>query len=462
MELTVREICMIVGGILLCGDAETVIRHVSFDSRSMQGDDLFVPTIGARVDGHDYIDSAFKNGAAATLTSRRGKVTGTRPYIFVQDTQQALETLGKHYRRLFKGRVVGITGSVGKTTTRELTKAALSAGGSVTGSMKNMNSQIGLPVVLCHMDHDADFAVMEMGISDPGEMRPLVDMVQPHTVIVTNIGVAHMEHLGSREGICREKMHIADDLGPEDTAVLNGEEPLLIPYQKSLPCRVLTFGLHPDMDVYAEDIRDGEYVCFTACFKVPAGGRRMVPVRLSIPGIHNVMNALAALAAAWAEGISPDKAAAALSQYGGFSRRLERVQIGSLKLIDDSYNAAPPSMKAALAVLEKAKGGKRIALLADMLELGPEEAAMHREVGEYAASLPGIDLFITMGTLIRHLEQPLIQARRPVFHCDTTEEAVERLTRLAAPGDVVLLKGSNGMRLDLVREALKKEEKFTK
>lgn len=460
MELTIREICSIVGGILLCGDADTVIRHVSFDSRKMEGDDLFVPTIGARVDGHDFIEGAFANGAAATLTSRTGKVTGTRPYVFVQDTQRALETLGKYYRHLFKGRVIGITGSVGKTTTRELTKAALSAGGSVTGSMKNMNSQIGLPVVLCHMDHDADYAVMEMGISDPGEMRPLVDMVQPHTVIVTNIGVAHLEHLGSREGICREKMHIADDLGPEDTAILNGEEPLLIPYQKSLPCRVLTFGLHADMNVYAENIRDEETASFTACFKVPAGGVREIPLTLSIPGVHNVMNALAALAAAWAEGIRPEKAAEAVSRYGGFSRRLERVQIGSLKLIDDSYNAAPPSMKAALAVLTKARGKKRIALLADMLELGPEEAAMHREVGEYAAGLPGIDLFITLGSLIRNLEQPLVEARRPVFHCNTTEEAVERLTRLAEPGDVVLLKGSNGMRLDQVREALTKQEKF--
>ena len=461
MELSIREICMIVGGILLCGDADTPIRHVSFDSRTMLGDDLFVPTIGARVDGHDYIDNAFANGAAASLTSRRGKVTGTRPMVFVQDTQQALETLGKYYRSRFQGRVIGITGSVGKTTTRELTKAALSAGGLVTGSMKNMNSQIGLPVVLCHMDQDADFAVMEMGISDPGEMRPLVDMVQPHTVIVTNIGVAHMEKLGSREGICREKMHIADDLGPEDTAILNGEEPLLIPYARSLPCRVLTFGLHPDMDVYAQDIRDGECASFTACFKVPAGGCQRVPVQLSIPGVHNVMNALAALAAAWAEGIRPEKAAEAVERYGGFSRRLERVRVGSLKVIDDSYNAAPPSMKAALNVLEKAQGKKRIALLADMLELGPEEAAMHREVGEYAATLPDIDLFITLGTLIRNLEDPLVRARRPVFHCETTEAAEKTLTRLAEPGDVVLLKGSNGMRLDLVLDALKKEEKFT-
>ena len=460
MELTVREICLIVGGIQLCGDGETVIRHVSFDSRTMLGDDLFVPTLGARVDGHDFIESAFENGAVATLTSRTGKVTGSRPYIYVQDTQKALETLGKHFRSLFQGRVVGITGSVGKTTTRELTKAALSAGGSVTGTMKNMNSQIGLPVVLCHMDHEADYAVMEMGISEPGEMRPLVDMVQPHLVIVTNIGVAHMEHLGSREGICREKMHIADDLGPDDVAVLNGEEPLLIPYQKSLPCKVLTFGLHPDMDVYAEDIQDGENVSFTACFRIPAGGRREVPVELAIPGIHNVMNALAALAAAWAFGIRPEKAAEAIGRYGGFSRRLERVRIGSLKLIDDSYNAAPPSMKAALAVLDKAQGGKRIALLADMLELGENEADMHREVGNYAAGLRNIDIYITLGTLIRNLEAPLVQARRPVFHCDSVEKALETVTRLAESGDVVLLKGSNGMRLDKIRAGLLKEEKF--
>lgn len=459
MELTVQEICLIVNGILMCGDRETIIRHLSYDSRNMQGDDLFVPLIGARVDGHDYIDKAFENGAAATLTSRSGKVSGSRPHIYVPDTQRAMETLGKHFRDVYRGRVIGITGSVGKTTTREMTKAALSAGGSVTGSTKNLNSQIGLPAVLWHMDQEADRAVMEMGISEPGEMRRLVDMVQPHLAIVTNIGVAHMEYLGSREGICREKMQITAALGPEDCAILNGEEPLLAPYKKQLPCRVLYYGLHPNRDVYAKNIRDEECVSFTAVFRVPAGGQLEVPVYLSVPGVHNVMNALAALTAAWAEGIRPEKAAEALTRFGGFARRLERVMIGELKLIDDSYNAAPPSMKAALEVLEKTQGQRRIALLADMLELGEEEAALHREVGEFAAQR-NIDLFITLGTMVRHLEEPLLQARKPVFHCDSPEKATETLIRLAEKGDVVLLKGSNSMRLDLVREALAQTDKF--
>ncbi len=459
MDLSVREVTAIVGGILLCGDGEIRLRHVSFDSRNMLGDDLFVPTIGARVDGHDYIENAFENGAVATLTARRGKVTGARPHIFVQDTQKALEALGKHFRSLYKGRVIGITGSVGKTTTREMTKAALSAGGSVTGSMKNMNSQIGTPVVLCHMDQNADRAVMEMGISDPGEMLELVDLVHPQVALVTNIGVAHLEQLGSREGICREKMHICDGLGPEDTVILNGEEPLLVPYKDQLSCRVLYYGLHPERDVYAKDIRDEDPVRFTAVFRVPAGGQLEVPVTLSVPGIHNVMNALAALTVAWAEGIKPEKAARALEGFGGFSRRLERMNLGGLKVIDDSYNAGPPSMKAALQVLAKAKEGRRIALLADMLELGEDEALLHRQLGEFARDLK-IELFITLGSLVRNLEEPLVQARRPVFHCDTPEQAAERVIRLARKGDTVLLKGSNSMRLDKVLEAIKVSEKF--
>ncbi len=459
MEMTLKEICDITGGILLCGDPSLVIRHVSFDSRLMLGDDIFVPTAGARVDGHDYIDSAFANGAAATFTSRSGKLTGTRPTVYVPDTLAALQALGAWHRQQYKGRVIGITGSVGKTTTREMTKAALSAGGSVTGSEKNMNSQLGTPAVLCHMDQEAERAVMEMGISEPGEMSRLVQMVHPNTVIVTNIGVAHIEYLGSREGICREKMHIADELGADDYAIINGEEPLLLPYKKQLPCHVLTYGLHPEMDVYAEDIEEGDGVSFTAVIRIPAGGRIEFPVSLSVPGIHNVMNALAALAAAWTEGVNPRKAAEALSTFGGFKRRLERVSIGGLKVIDDSYNAGPPSMKAALAVLAKASGGKRIAMLADMLELGEEAEALHREVGAYAAGLD-IDLYITLGQLIRSLEEPLIQARRPVFHCDSWEEAEAKAVQLAEKGDVLLLKGSNIMNLDKVLEALKKEEKF--
>ena len=459
MELKISQICDICEGELLCGGEEVLIRHLSFDSRDIPGDCLFVPTIGARVDGHDFIAGAFEKGAAATLTARGDVINSAKPHILVKDTQKALEALGRYARSQFHGPVVGITGSVGKTTTRELVKAALSAGGSVTGTMKNMNSQIGTPVVLYHMDLKADRAVMEMGISAFGEMKDLIDLVHPSLAVVTNIGVAHIEYLGSREGICEEKMHIADELGPEAWAILNGDEPLLKAYRDKLNCRVLTYGLGQDNDLVARDIEEGDGVRFTAVFHSAVCGYREIPVELMIPGVHNVMNALAALGAAWALGIDPMQAALAMGTFGGFSRRLERIAIGNLTVIDDSYNASPPSMEAALKVLEKSGGKRKIALLADMLELGEEAAALHREVGENAAALD-IDLYITLGDLIRNLEEPLMKAGRRVVHCDTREEAAAAVLQEAKPGDYLLLKGSNSMGLDQVLARLKAVDKW--
>lgn len=459
MELTIKQICEITEGTLLCGDADLRIRHLSFDSRDIPGDCLFIPTIGARVDGHDFIQGAFEKGASATLTAHGTVLDPQRPHIQVADTQKALEALGRYARSLFQGPVVGITGSVGKTTTRELVKAALSAGGSVTGTMKNMNSQIGTPVVLYHMDHQAERAVMEMGISAPGEMQDLIDLVHPTMAVVTNIGVAHIEYLGSREGICEEKMHIADELGPEAWAILNGDEPLLKSYRDKLPCRVLCYGLNSDNDLTARDIEEGDGVRFTAVFHSILTPYMEIPVELMIPGVHNVMNALAALGAAWALGIDPKQAALAMGMFEGFARRLERIKIGGLQVIDDSYNASPPSMKAALTVLEKTEGKRKIALLADMLEMGEEAPALHREVGEFAASLD-IDSFITLGELIRNLEAPLLAAGRHVIHCGSREEAAARVHELAEKGDVLLLKGSNSMGLDKILAVLKNDDKW--
>lgn len=455
MNLTIREIAEITGGKILCGDEETRLRHLSFDSRDIPEDCLFIPTIGARVDGHDFIAGAFEKGALAALTARGDIIRPDRAHILVKDTQKALEALGRYHRSLFKGTVTGITGSVGKTTTRELTKAALSAGGTVTGTMKNMNSQIGTPVVLAHMDLNAERAVMEMGISEPGEMRDLIDLVHPTMAVVTNIGVAHIEYLGSREGICEEKMHIADELGPDNWIILNGDEPLLKQAGSRLSCRVLYYGFSPENDLYAVDINETDGISFTAVLKKDGEDALRIPVVLRIPGRHNILNALAALGAAWAEGIDPFAAARAMGEFEGFSRRLERIRLGNLLVIDDSYNASPPSMEAALSVLEKAEGARRIAVLADMLELGEGAERLHREVGSFAANRE-IDFFLLIGELVSQMEEPLQKAGKNYIRCRDWQEGEEALTGMLKAGDTVLLKGSNGMRLDLLLAALKK------
>ena len=459
MEYTAGKIAEITGGRLLAGDPDTRLHHISFDSRTMQGEDLFVPTVGEKVDGHRFIQSAFANGAAATLTAREDVLPEKagedgHAYILVDDTIAALQAIGRFHRlHALKMPVIGVTGSVGKTTTREMTMAALSAGGRVTGSKGNMNSQLGVPVTLCHMDETADFAVAEMGISLPGEMEKLVSMVRPDIALVTNIGVAHIENLGSREGIRDEKMHIADLLPEGGCAVLNADEPLLAGYRGGR-FRTLYYGLGPEAEVFAKDLVLGETASFTAVFPASLlGAAKEVPVQLSVPGEHHVMDALAALSVAAVLGEDPDAAAASLASYGGFAGRFERIPLGDLLLIDDSYNANPVSMKASLASFSHVGAKRRIAVIADMLELGPDAPKMHREVGEFAASLP-IDLFVTVGDTMKEADAALAAAGKTILHADNAEKAASLVCELAAAGDAVLLKGSHSMGLSAVRKAL--------
>ena len=466
MEYSVKDICGITEGRLLAGDPDILLHHVTFDSREMRGDDLFVPVIGERADGHRFIQGAFANGAVASLTSREDAVPSGEgsddghAYILVDDTVAALQRIGRCRREHeLKMPVVGVTGSVGKTTTREMTMAALSTGGRVTGSIRNMNSQLGVPVTLCHMDETADFAVAEMGISLPGEMDRLAAMVKPDVVLVTNIGVAHIENLGSREGICREKMKIADHLPESGAAILNGDEPLLRGWAEGKAVRTVFYGLGPDCAVTAKDVDLGETASFTAVFAPSVcGEEKEVFVQLTVPGEHHVMDALAALSAAAVLGIDPAEAAAELASFGGTPRRWERIALGGLQLIDDSYNANPVSMKASLASFAQVKAGRRIAVIADMLELGPEGPAMHRSVGEFAAELP-IDMFITVGTAMEQADEALAGAGKTVLHAGDAQEAARILLTIAADGDAVLLKGSNSMRLDTVRTRLAGEMK---
>ena len=458
MEDSVKDICGITGGRLLSGSPDIMLHHLAFDSREMLGEDLFIPVIGERADGHRFIQGAFANGAAASLTSREDVVPAEddgHAYILVEDTVAALQTIGRYHREhALKMPVVGVTGSVGKTTTREMTMAALSAGGRVTGSLRNMNSQLGVPVTLCHMDETADFAVAEMGVSIPGEMDRLVRMVQPDLVLVTNIGVAHIETLGSREGICREKMKITEYLKEDGYAVLNGDEPLLREYKDQKRFRTLYYGLGPEAEVTAKEIIYGDSASFVAHFPASLlGEEKEIPVQLSVPGEHHVMDALAALSAAAVLGVDLEDAAAALTSFGGFARRWERVMIGGLQLIDDSYNANPVSMKASLASFARVKAARRIALIADMLELGPDGPAMHRETGRFAAELP-IDIFITLGEAMREADAELTEAGKTVLHAETAEEAARIACEIAADGDAMLLKGSHSMGLDLVRAQL--------
>lgn len=451
-HVTVGEIAEAVDGNLLCGNPGLEIENVSIDSRKMKGNDIFVPIIGAKVDAHRFIPNAFEAGAAATFTSEHSEADdGRHPWIRVGDTVQALQALGGWYRGFFSGPVIGITGSVGKTTTREMVTAALASERSVTGTKGNSNSQVGVPLSLTEMDLTAETAVFEMGMSFPGEMERLAAIVRPTAAIVTNIGVSHIENLGSRENICREKMHITDGFGREQLVILNGDDDLLSKYRGTGRFRTVFYGVGPDNDLRAENIRvEGE----RTCFDVVDGNDRM-PMSLGVPGTHNVMNALAALAAADAFGVDRRSAAAALEEFRGFDRRLQIEHTGGYTYIDDTYNASPASMRAALQVLGTVQTeGRRIAVLADMLELGPDAPRFHYETGVYGASLP-VDRVYVIGKLAENIGRAYEEKGVPVEYCSGNDDAVRRVLAYRQPGDAILLKGSNGMHLGEVLRELK-------
>ena len=445
------DVAKAVGGKILCGDPRQEIVDISIDARQVGEKAIFVPIIGARADGHSFIQNAFGQGAVATFTQEHdGMDDPDHVWIRVVNTVEALQSLGAWYRQRITCPVVGITGSVGKTTTREMVSAALSAGGRVAGTGGNRNGQLGVPLTVCGLDLTADFAVLEMGMSEPGEMARIAKVARPDLGIATNIGVSHIENLGSRERICEEKMHLTDGFGPDNTMILNGDDDQLIRWKGTDRFRTVFYGLGEENDLRAENIRtEGGRTLFTV-----VRGEERLEISLGIPGTHNVMNALAALAAASSFGIPMEKAAEKLAEFRGFARRLQVKEAGEYTYIDDTYNASPASMRAALQVLSSMETkGRRLAILADMLELGPDSPRFHYETGAYGAA-QRIDQVITVGTLAENIARAYREAGIPVISCGSNEEAVREALNWRRPGDLILLKGSNGMHLNEVLAAL--------
>lgn len=451
-QMTVKEILEATGGVLLCGDETVPLVHISIDSKSIRGGELFVPLIGERVDAHRFIGQAFQAGAAAVLTSEHDVMEDEHPWIRVRDTQKALQAIGSYYRNRLTLPLVGITGSVGKTTTREMVACALSAGKKVYKTPGNKNSQVGVPLTLSEITSEDEIGVLELGMSMPGELTVIARIARVDMALITNVGVTHIEQLGSRENIYREKLTIQDGLKEGGVLLLNGDDPLLRNTRAREGCRTVYFGTGDHCDYRAEDIQL-QKGCpeFTAVC-----GEKRVPVRLQVMGRHQISNAMAALAVADLYGIPLEGAAVKLGEYQGFEGRQQVYRRNGVTLIDDSYNASPVSMLAALQVLETMEPAKRrIAVLADMKELGPEAACYHREIGEWLKSHP-VDVLLTLGELSREIESPNTCLH---FEAGDLDGLYRKLTELLRPGDCVLLKGSNSMKLGEVVSRLLETER---
>ncbi|MBR6763583.1 MAG: UDP-N-acetylmuramoyl-tripeptide--D-alanyl-D-alanine ligase [Clostridia bacterium] len=438
MELELRDLWHILE---LDGEPmEGTVTNISTDSRKIDNNTLYIPLIGERFDGHDFISSALEAGAVAAL-SQKGE--GKR-IIRVKNTLEALGKIASAYRDTIDPLVIGVTGSVGKTTTKDMTAAVFSTSYHTHKTGGNFNNEIGLPKTLLDLEPSHEAAIIEMGMSAKGEISRLTRIAKPDLALITNIGNAHIEYLGSREGIRDAKLEIAEGLSENGILLISGDEPLLWEKKEAYSQKVATFGIdNPLCDYVAEQVElleDGSR--FTL---------KGVPFVLHVAGKHNVINAVAAAAAGHLMGISLEKAAAALEAYQpGSAMRQNIYDFRGIKIMEDCYNAGPESMKAAMQVVAGTQvPGRKIAVLGTMRELGSHSPALHKEVGETAASV--FDRVYLYGEGAPWYQEGVPEGVPTESH----EELLSCLLDYVAEGDMILFKGSRLNYLEKVIEAFK-------
>ncbi|MBQ9959414.1 MAG: UDP-N-acetylmuramoyl-tripeptide--D-alanyl-D-alanine ligase [Oscillospiraceae bacterium] len=436
-------------GVLLAGVAESALADVTVtdivtDSRKAGEGSVFVAIVGERMDGNDYAMSALANGAAACIVSRPMQ---DERCILVKDTRDALCAMAGNYRRQFSPVVAGVTGSVGKTTTKEMLAAIFARFGNMLKNEGNRNNEIGMPETVLRMDDATELAVFEMGMSDLGEISRLSRCAQPQAGIITCVGVSHIESLGSRENIRKAKLEILDGMPEDGLLALNADDEMLMAVLDDIPVRTVLFGIeNPDADVTAADIHcKGFPTDFTIVDRDCGSFRCTIPCS----GIHSVMDALSAYALATRLGFDPATCAAALADYqpAGMRQRFRKVK--NITMIEDCYNANPDSMAASLQTLADLPcDGIRIAVLGDMLELGDISASSHEKVGLLAAKL-GIDVLLCCGEQMKLAANAAAAAgMKCVEHFENKLDIADYLQKTAHAGDMILYKASRGMALE--------------
>ena len=565
--LKCEEILKAASGRLVRGDSGTVFTGVSTDSRKTAHGDLFVPIKGERFDGHDFIDDAFKAGARGSLTHKEiarenGGVNTGGVIIEVDNTLRALGAIAGYYRSKFDLPVVAVTGSVGKTSTKDMIACVLSEKFKVLRTEGNFNNEIGLPLTLLNLDRSHTAAVVEMGMNQPNEISRLTRIARPRLAVITNIGSSHIGKLGSKENILKAKLEILEGLAGDGTVILNADDGLLAPLHGKLPFRTVMYGIAGNGVISSKTTVDGatgsgktgdrvtgdgmggngmtggeatgdratgggptgggptgggtagngvvcggragggtasngtpgngmtggeatgdratgggptgggttgsvNYIAYDVrigergtCFKTRLKGTEYEIV-LNVPGIHNVSNAMAAIAVGAELGLDPGSIVEGISHFKPEKLRLNFIECGGIMIINDAYNASPESMKAAIGVLKEMKASRRIAVLGDMLELGQWAPGAHFEVGKIAAGA-GIDYIIAVGSNAADIAEGAAAAGASAgtYVFDDAEKAAEFVIELVKEGDGILVKGSRGMRMErIVDKMIEKVEK---
>ncbi|MFS0727605.1 UDP-N-acetylmuramoyl-tripeptide--D-alanyl-D-alanine ligase [Paenibacillus sp. 1P07SE] len=461
---SIAELAALCGGRLSSADqaaAEIRCAGVSTDTRTIGPGQLFVPLKGERYDGHAYAAAARKRGAAAALWQQDRQLPAELagwPVILVEDTLAALQRLAAGYRRELPVRIVGITGSNGKTTTKDMVAAALATVFRVHKTSGNLNNHIGLPLTVLEMDASTEAAVLEMGMSGFGEIRLLSEIAHPDLAIITNIGDAHMQQLGSRQGIAKAKLEIADGLKSGGTLILNGDEPLLAEDAVSLPegIRVLRFGQQPGNDYIVQPQRMD---AASSSLRISYDSETTPELTVPAAGVHNMMNAAAAVAAALQLGAAIDRIAAGLAGMQLSAMRIEKIEAyNGATVLNDAYNASPTAMRAAIDLVEQLQGYRcKWLVLGDMLELGDQEEEMHREVGRYItpAKADRVLTFGTLGACIADGAAAAFAAEPQAVRAFDDKQALGAWLRSQlSPEDLVLVKGSRGTRMEQIVQAI--------
>ena len=437
---------------------------VVIDSRKVEKDFVFIATKGERVDGHSFIDSVFEKGALGVICEKAPQnPKGT--YILVKDSFQALKALAEYYRSQLDIKVVGITGSVGKTSTKEFVASVLSKGFKTLKTEGNFNNEIGLPLTVLKIQSDCEVAVLEMGISDFGEMHRLSKIAKPDVCMITNIGQCHLENLGTRDGILKAKTEIFDFMSENADICLNGDDDKLITVDSVNGKSPVFFGMNKDMPIYATDYVNKGLAGSEVIIHINAGDRKEeFKAVIPLPGEHMVYNALAATAVGVLFGLDTAKIQAGLEQVEPVGGRSHVIRTDRLTIIDDCYNANPVSMKAAIDLLamtnlseDNANASRKVAILGDMFELGENENQLHKEVGTYITD-KDIDCVISIGKLCKNMYEGIEASdnfKGKAYYYEDKESMLQNISELIADGDVVLVKASHGMHFEEIIERLR-------
>ena len=447
-RLDVAEIVKATGGRLICGEPDFVISGITTDSQKAGKNMLFVAIAGEKHDGHDYIGNAFENGADAIVTHRDIPVRDGKSIIRVEDTRTALGDIARFYKEKYNLPTVAVTGSVGKTTTKDMISSVLTMKYNTVKTQGNFNNDIGLPLTVFRLEHKHEAVVLEMGMSHFGEIHYLASIAKPDIAVITNIGMSHIENLGSQENIYRSKMQICDFFDENGVLIVNGDDEFL--KRKHGGINTITYGVNNTAcDYVAKNIKN--FGTDGTQFDVLVDGKSHT-VTVKTAGVHNVYNALAAIAVGRKMNIEIEDIIEGIREFQLSSMRMEIKSVNGITVINDCYNAAPDSIKAALSVLGDANAKRKIAVLGDVLEMGGFAQDALFEIGK---NMSKIDILVTVGDIAKNIARGAGNAEVGEIMCfNEVPEAIKFLENTILEEDAVLIKASRGMHFEKIAEAL--------